>query len=176
MDNTVINELAERGKKRGSPLTGTEVLTALEGVDCEIEELENLCEELEKQGVDISGDAEAELFSFTDMDEDEEQLVLETDPEEVDELLAQEGLQMDDPVRMYLKDIGKVPLLSADKELELAYKMSQGRYRCEKSACHRQPQTGGKHSQALYKQGNVLPRPDTRGKFRPDEGGGQIRL
>lgn len=126
MDNTVINELAERGKKRGSPLTGTEVLTALEGVDCEIEELENLCEELEKQGVDISGDAEAELFSFTDMDEDEEQLVLETDPEEVDELLAQEGLQMDDPVRMYLKDIGKVPLLSADKELELAYKMSQG--------------------------------------------------
>ena len=71
MDNTVINELAERGKKRGSPLTGTEVLTALEGVDCEIEELENLCEELEKQGVDISGDAEAELFSFTDMDEDE---------------------------------------------------------------------------------------------------------
>ena len=126
MDNTVINELAERGKKRGSPLTGTEVLTALEGVDCEIEELENLCEELEKQGVDISGDAEAELFSFTDMDEDEEQLVLETDPEEVDELLAQEGLQMDDQVRMYLKDIGKVPLLSADKELELAYKMSQG--------------------------------------------------
>ena len=53
MDNTVINELAERGKKRGSPLTGTEVLTALEGVDCEIEELENLCEELEKQGVEL---------------------------------------------------------------------------------------------------------------------------
>ena len=61
MDNTVINELAERGKKRGSPLTGTEVLTALEGVDCEIEELENLCEELEKQGVFVDFDKSASI-------------------------------------------------------------------------------------------------------------------
>ncbi len=118
-----FNELVERGKKRGN-LSPVDVLSALEGPDCELEQLENLCETLEASDVEIGNDVDLAMFAMSA--EDEEQLVLETDPEEVDELLAQEGLAMDDPVRMYLKDIGKVPLLSADKELDLAYKMAHG--------------------------------------------------
>ena len=118
-----FSELVERGKKRGN-LTPADVLSALESPDCELEQLETLCETLEASDIEIGNDVDLAMFSMNA--EDEEQLVLETDPEEVDELLAQEGLAMDDPVRMYLKDIGKVPLLSADKELDLAYKMAHG--------------------------------------------------
>ncbi|HPE94504.1 MAG TPA: RNA polymerase sigma factor RpoD [Bacillota bacterium] len=131
MDTAVFNDLVEHGKQRGS-LSGSDILTALESTDCELEQLENLCDDLEKQGIEVASDMDAQLFALGDDEDDEEKIILETDPNEVDELLAQEGLTMDDPVRMYLKDIGKVPLLSADKELELAYKMSQGDMKAKK--------------------------------------------
>ncbi len=60
---------------------------------------------------------------FSDLEEDENEF---DDADSVENILSQEGLAVDDPVRMYLKDIGKVPLLSAEKELELAEKMING--------------------------------------------------
>ena len=95
-------------------------------------------DETERSGrVDPSGDSEEKEFGsapgdsfddpeyidpdeFNDLEDDEEDF---EDTESVENILAQEGLAVDDPVRMYLKDIGKVPLLSAEKETQLAERM-----------------------------------------------------
>ena len=121
--NTVVDELIERGKQRGS-LNNTEVLEACDGFDCELEKFELVNDVLDDSGVDINTDSDNELLLM--LDEVDDDLIIDDSPEEVDTLLSQEGLPMDDPVRMYLKEIGKVSLLSADKELELAYKMANG--------------------------------------------------
>ncbi|MBE6677374.1 MAG: RNA polymerase sigma factor RpoD, partial [Ruminococcaceae bacterium] len=105
-----------------STLTSGEFLDMLDGADCTIELFEKLVAEFEAKGIEIVNDHENSIFE----DVDEEAEDLEKCQEDVDELLSKDGLPMDDPVRMYLKEIGKVPLLSADKELELACKMAAG--------------------------------------------------
>ncbi|HBL85413.1 MAG: RNA polymerase sigma factor RpoD [Clostridiales bacterium GWF2_38_85] len=122
-NNSVMDDLFERGKQRGS-LNSIEVLEACDGFDCELEQFELINDTLDEQGIEINTDSDNELLLM--LDDVDEDLIIDDNPEEVDELLAQEGLPMDDPVRMYLKEIGKVSLLSADKELELAYRMAQG--------------------------------------------------
>ena len=103
-------------------LTSGEFLDMLDSADCTIEQFEKLFAEFEAKGIEIVNDHESTMFE--DVDEDGEDL--EKCQEDVDELLSKDGLPIDDPVRMYLKEIGKVPLLSADKELELACKMAAG--------------------------------------------------
>ena len=105
-----------------STMTSSEFLEMLDGEDCTIARFEALYAELEAKGVEIVNDHENGIFE----DVDEEAEDLEKCQEDVDELLSKDGLPMDDPVRMYLKEIGKVPLLSADRELELACKMASG--------------------------------------------------
>lgn len=75
--------------------------------------------------VDINLDDD-EFMSPEDLSELEEDVNNDASPEAVESLLNQEGLAVDDPVRMYLKDIGKIPLLSAERELELAQLMQEG--------------------------------------------------
>ena len=116
--NAVNFQMAEEK----STITSSEFLEMLDGEDCTIARFEALYAELEAKGVEIVNDHENGIFE----DVDEEAEDLEKCQEDVDELLSKDGLPMDDPVRMYLKEIGKVPLLSADKELELACKMASG--------------------------------------------------
>ena len=117
-----LNGFIESCKAKGI-VSSSDVLDFIDNFDTSIEDLENICSVLEENNIDISGDIDNATFLPPDdlVEED-----LDEDPEEVDEILAKEGLAIDDPVRMYLKEIGKVPLLSADKELELASKMAQG--------------------------------------------------
>lgn len=105
-----------------STMSSGEFLDILDGADCTLEAFEKLYEEFEAKGIEIVNDHESTMFEEVE-DESED---LEKCQEEVDEMLAKDGLPIDDPVRMYLKEIGKVPLLSADKELELACKMAAG--------------------------------------------------
>ena len=107
-----IDDLVEVGKTKGS-LTQKELTDSLAEVELDPEQYEKLLDTFEAMGIDIVGElAEAEA-------EVEEKPVVE-------DLSVPEGISTDDPVRMYLKEIGKVPLLTADEEVEIARKMEEG--------------------------------------------------
>ena len=120
-----IKELIALGKKKGK-LTLKEMSDALESIDMESDELDRLYEELEKAGIELQG-AEALAAPAESEEEFSEDAVEEVTKEELEdtESLA-EGFAIDDPVRMYLKEIGKVDLLTPDEEVELAKKMQAG--------------------------------------------------
>lgn len=109
---TILLELIDKGKQKGM-LTYKEIMDAFEEIEIEPEQIEKVYETLENMGIDIVGDIEAEM--------EEIQLT-----EEDIDISIPEGISIDDPVRMYLKEIGKVPLLSADEEIQLAQKMEDG--------------------------------------------------
>ena len=107
------HELLERGKKRGY-LTFKEINTALEGFDVTPEELEKAYDRFESEKIELVEDMEKELEE------------IEISKEELEDLSVPEGISIDDHVKMYLKEIGKVDLLSAEEETELARRMSEG--------------------------------------------------
>lgn len=121
-----INDLIEKGKAKGS-LSNAEVLEVMELNDCDIEQMEKIYEMIENNGIEITGFDAATIDDIADIDDADDDEIEEVETaEDMDKLLAQEGLAVDDPVRMYLKEIGKIPLLDADKEMELAEKISHG--------------------------------------------------
>ncbi len=115
-----VKDLIEKGKQRGS-LSNTEIMEALEDIDYDLEQIEKLYETLESQGVEITGYLDTPEFG-----EIQNEVEQHESAEDMEKMLSQEGLSIDDPVRMYLKEIGKVPLLDASRELELAELMSNG--------------------------------------------------
>ena len=119
------SELIERSKLKGT-ITAAEVLDIIDDGDCSIDKLFKAYETLESSGIEVTNDLDNTVFDIPEEEITELEEEIDENPEEVVTFLAQEGVSIDDPVRMYLKEIGKVPLLSAEKELELAEKMSQG--------------------------------------------------
>jgi RNA polymerase primary sigma factor len=109
---SILKELVEKGKSKGM-LTYKEIMDAFEEVELEPDQIEKIYETVENMGIDVVGDIDAEI---QDIQLTEEEL----------DLSLPEGISIDDPVRMYLKEIGKVPLLSADEEIELAKRMEKG--------------------------------------------------
>ncbi|MDD6763263.1 MAG: RNA polymerase sigma factor RpoD [Clostridiales bacterium] len=108
----VKRELLERGKKRGY-LTYKEIADALDEFEVTAEEMEKTYDRFESEKVEL-------VEEFKEMEE------IEVTKEELEDLSVPEGINIDDHVKMYLKEIGKVNLLSADEETELARKMSEG--------------------------------------------------
>lgn len=108
-----IKDLIERGKKKHL-LTYKEIMDTLEEIELSPDQIEKVYENIENFGIEIVGEIDVELEKLEDVEE-----------EDLD-LSIPEGISIDDPVRMYLKEIGKVPLLSSDEEIELAQKMMDG--------------------------------------------------
>ena len=116
---TAFDKIIEKGKQKGS-LSNSEIMEMLEDVEYEADQLEKLYDVLEASGVEISSFMEAP--DPDDLKDEEEVETFETS-QEMEEMLSSEGLALEDHVRMYLKEIGKVPLLSGDEELDLARDM-----------------------------------------------------
>ncbi len=104
----LVKKLVDKGKKKGS-LTYKEIMDELENIDLSPEQIEKIYEVLETMGISVSGDVKE----------------IEVEEGELD-LSVPEGISIDDPVRMYLKEIGKVPLLSPDEEVSLAQRIEEG--------------------------------------------------
>ena len=104
----IVKKLIEKGKKSGT-LTYKEIMDELDEIDLSPEQIEKIYEVLESMGIEVIGDMQ-------DVEVDERDL----------DLSIPEGIAIDDPVRMYLKEIGKVPLLSPDEEINLAQRIEDG--------------------------------------------------
>ena len=108
-----VRELLDAGKAKGV-LTYKEIMDSLEELELDQEQIEKIYEHLEEMNIDVVEEVE--------VPEDTNEEIAEIEST----LAAVEGVNIDDPVRMYLKEIGKVPLLSANEEVDIARRMAEG--------------------------------------------------
>ncbi len=114
----LVKDIIDTAKKKGT-ISNKEILDMLGDIELDVEQIEKIYETLESIGVEIVHDFD-EVLDLDDEDLEDDTAV------DLDVSLMTEGISIDDPVRMYLKEIGKVPLLSTDEEIELAQKMADG--------------------------------------------------
>ena len=108
----VLKELLESGKQKGR-LTTKEISDALEELDYDVEQVDQLYDTFEAYNIEI-------------VEDDGGESIAPASNEELESVLSADGISIDDPVKVYLKEIGRVPLLSAEEEVELAIRMSEG--------------------------------------------------
>ena len=126
----------EKVRKEGS-VTFKDVEDTLNGLGFDVSQKDKVYDELESIGVEIMTEANPEDFEMISIEPEEEaaldEMVAEASEDDVESV--PKGVAVDDPVRMYLKEIGKVPLLTAEEETDLAQRMEQGDEEAKQKLC-----------------------------------------
>ena len=135
----LLNTLLEKAKQSKNKLTYSAVADVLEATDLDKNQMDDIYEALMSKDIEIVSETEPDDFDILlndDVELTEDPDLIMDEPQDVDlEATLPKGIAVDDPVRMYLKEIGKVPLLSADEEIELAKRMEQGDEEAKKRLC-----------------------------------------
>ena len=133
-----INELIEKAKTKGT-ITFREVADFLESVEMDKDQIDDIYDTLIAMGIEVISEVDPDDFEIIAIEQEvpdtEEEIVVDEAGEIDLEATLPKGIAVDDPVRMYLKEIGKVPLLSAEDEINLAKKMEQGDINAKKRLC-----------------------------------------
>lgn len=114
----VKEELVEAGKKKGA-LTYKIIMERMASFNQDSQQIDEFFEHLTEQGIDVSNDSDEEVFAVQEMNVSENNFL-------DDDLSIPPGIKINDPVRMYLKEIGRVSLLSAEEEVHLAERSEEG--------------------------------------------------
>ena len=131
--------LLEKGKNSHNQLTYADIADILDSADLDKNQMDDMYELLMAKGIEIVSETEPEDFDVIlaenpDVATDAELIVEEASEIDIESTIPK-SIAVDDPVRMYLKEIGKVPLLSADEEIELAKRMEKGDEEAKKRLC-----------------------------------------
>ncbi len=140
--NELVSQLVKKAKTKKNVLTYSDMADCLDAFDLDKNVVDEIYDILLSKDIEITSENEPEDFAMILDDDDDldnhdaDDGIVMTETGEIDiEATLPKGIAVDDPVRMYLKEIGKVPLLSADEEIELAKKMEKGDEEAKKKLC-----------------------------------------